>query len=117
MNSKKIIDAIRKINPNAEVSVSGNDINNITWENGTTPISKDDIETQFPIVELEIALKDLREKRNKLLADSDWEVTMAKEKGTNLSSAFKTWRQELRDITEGLTTVEEVEGVVFPTKP
>jgi len=59
----------------------------------------------------------LRKDRNKLLADSDWEVTMAKEKGTNLSSAFKTWRQELRDITEGLTTVEEVEGVVFPTKP
>ena len=34
----KIIDAILKINPNAEVSISGNDINQITWENGTTPI-------------------------------------------------------------------------------
>lgn len=65
----------------------------------------------------QIALKHLRLERNKLLADSDWEVTMAKEKGTNLSSAFKTWRQDLRDITEGLTTVEEVEGVVFPEKP
>ena len=63
------------------------------------------------------ALEKLRNKRNKLLTDSDWEVTMAKEKGTNLSSAFKTWRQDLRDITEGLTTVEEVEGVVFPEKP
>ena len=66
---------------------------------------------------LEQALKSLRLQRNGLLADSDWEVTMAKEKGTNLSSAFKTWRQELRDITEGLTTVEEVEGVEFPEKP
>ena len=63
------------------------------------------------------AILKLRKDRNKLLADSDWEVTMAKEKGTNLSSAFKTWRQDLRDITEGLTTVEEVEGVVFPEKP
>jgi hypothetical protein len=63
------------------------------------------------------AIEKLRNDRNKLLADSDWEVTMAKEKGTNLSSAFKTWRQDLRDITEGLTTVEEVEGVVFPEKP
>ena len=27
----KIIDAILKINPNAEVSISGNDINQITW--------------------------------------------------------------------------------------
>ena len=66
---------------------------------------------------LDRTLTTLRNKRNKLLIDSDWEVTMAKEKGTNLSSAFKTWRQDLRDITEGLTTVEEVEGVVFPTKP
>ena len=66
---------------------------------------------------LDRALNDLRKDRNKLLADSDWEVTMAKEKGTNLSSAFKTWRQDLRDITEGLNTAEEVEAVEFPEKP
>ena len=43
----KIIDAILKINPNAEVSISGNDINQITWENGTTPIPKADIEAKM----------------------------------------------------------------------
>ena len=43
----KIIDAILKINPNAEASVSGNDINQITWENGTTPIPKADIEAKM----------------------------------------------------------------------
>ena len=44
-----IIKAILKINPNAEVSVSGNDINTckITWHNGTTPISKADIEAKM----------------------------------------------------------------------
>ena len=63
------------------------------------------------------SITNLREKRNKLLADSDWEVIMAKEKGTTLSSAFKTWRQDLRDITDGLTTVEEVKAVEFPEKP
>ena len=112
-----ITKAILKINPNAVVSVSNNDIDTIEWHNGTTPISKLDIEAKLPLVEFETSLKNLRKDRNKLLADSDWEVTMAKEKGTNLSSAFKTWRQDLRDITEGLTTVEEVEGVVFPEKP
>ena len=50
-----IIKAIKKINPTAEVSVSAEDINQITWENGTTPISKADIEEQLPIVEQEIA--------------------------------------------------------------
>ena len=63
------------------------------------------------------AILKLRKDRNKLLLDSDWEVTMAKEKGTTLSASFKNWRQELRDITEGLTTVEEVEAVEFPEKP
>ena len=43
----KIIKAIQKINPTAEVSVSGEDINSIVWENGTTPISKADIEVKM----------------------------------------------------------------------
>ena len=42
-----VIKAILKINPTAEVSVSGDDINTITWENGTTPISKADIEAKM----------------------------------------------------------------------
>ena len=63
------------------------------------------------------AMANLRQKRNRLLANCDWEVIMAKEKGTTLSAGFKTYRQDLRDITEGLTTVEEVEAVEFPTKP
>ncbi len=42
-----ITDAILKINPNAEVSVGGNDINSITWLNGTTPIPKADIEAKM----------------------------------------------------------------------
>ena len=50
----KIIRAIQKINPTAEVSVSAEDINSIVWENGTTPISVADIQAQIPIVEAEI---------------------------------------------------------------
>ena len=42
-----VIKAILKINPNAEVSVSDNDVNTIVWENGTTPISKADIEAKM----------------------------------------------------------------------
>jgi len=43
----RIIEAIYLINPDAQVSVSGDDINSIVWENGTTPISKSDIETKL----------------------------------------------------------------------
>tara|TARA_R100000353_G_scaffold43876_1_gene35247 strand:- start:37 stop:324 length:288 start_codon:yes stop_codon:yes gene_type:complete len=55
----------------------------------------------------------LRDKRNDLLAETDFyalsDVTMSPE--------METYRQELRDITNGLTTVEDVKAVVFPTKP
>jgi hypothetical protein len=52
-----IIKAIKKINSNAEVTIKGNDINTceIDWLNGTTPISKADIEAMIPTVETEIA--------------------------------------------------------------
>jgi hypothetical protein len=109
----KIIKAILKINPTAEVSVSGDDINTIEWHNGTTPIPKADIEAQFPIVELDIAMETLRAKRNKLLQDTDHYALSDQ----SLSDDMRTYRQALRDITEGLSTVEQVEAVVFPTKP
>jgi hypothetical protein len=49
----KIIKAVQKINPTAEVSVSGEDINSIVWENGTTPISKADIEAKMAELQAE----------------------------------------------------------------
>ena len=39
--------AILKINPNAEVTIKNSDINSIEWHNGTTPISKADIEAKM----------------------------------------------------------------------
>ena len=48
-----VIKAILKINPNAEVSVSDNDINTIVWENNTTPISKSDIEAKMEELQTE----------------------------------------------------------------
>ena len=50
-----VIKAILKINPNAKVTVNSNDVNQTTWHNGTTPISKADIEAMIPTVEAEIA--------------------------------------------------------------
>ena len=48
-----IVKAILKINPNAEVVVRGNDINNIEWHNGTTPISVSDIQAKMVEVQAE----------------------------------------------------------------
>jgi hypothetical protein len=59
------------------------------------------------------AMEDLRIERNRLLQETDFygasDMTM--------SSEMTTYRQQLRDLTNGLTTVADVEAVVFPTKP
>jgi len=69
------------------------------WSNNNSPFS--------------LAMKNLRSKRNAKLKETDFyalsDVTM--------SSEMETYRQELRDLTNGLTTVEQVEAVTWPTKP
>ena len=108
-----IIEAILKINPNAKVSVNAEDFEQITWYDGTTPISKSDIEAQFPAVELDNAMADLRQKRNAKLEETDFHGLS----DNSMSAEMTTYRQELRDLTNGVTTKEEAEAVVFPTKP
>jgi hypothetical protein len=50
-----IVEAIKKINPNAEFVIKGNNLDTcvITWHNGTTPISKADIEAKMVEVQAE----------------------------------------------------------------
>ena len=59
------------------------------------------------------ALADLRAKRNRLLAETDYyalsDVTM--------SDDMKTYRQNLRDLPAGKDTVEKCENATWPTKP
>ena len=59
------------------------------------------------------AMSSLRAKRNSLLAATDFYALS----DNTLSAAMTSYRQSLRDLTEGLSTVEQVNSVVFPTKP
>jgi len=55
----------------------------------------------------------LRKKRNNLIAETDY-LALSDQ---TMSAEMTTYRQALRDITNGLTTVADVEAVVFPEKP
>ena len=59
------------------------------------------------------AMADLRQKRNSLLTATDY---LALSDNT-LTTEMSTYRQSLRDLTNGLTTLDEVNAVTFPTKP
>ena len=73
----------------------------------------DNAETAYANGAYDRAIADMRSKRNRLLAETDFyalsDVTM--------SDDMKTYRQDLRDLPSGLTTVEEVNNVTWPTKP
>ena len=60
-----IIEAILKINPNAEVTVKGNDINTckIEWLNGTTPIPVADIEAKMTELQAEYNANEYQRER------------------------------------------------------
>ena len=77
-----IIEAILKINPNAIVHVRGDDINTceIDWLEGTTPISKADIEAKMA------------------------ELPTAEEEATQTESDGASGKQKLKDL--GLTDAE-----------
>ena len=77
-----IIDAILKINPNAKVTVVGSDIDTceIQWLEGTTPISKADIEAKMA------------------------ELPTAEEEATQTETDKSSGKQKLKDL--GLTDAE-----------
>ena len=66
-----------------------------------------------PEEEFELSMMRLRSERNSLLAKTDWYANS----DVTMSEAMKIYRQKLRDITQGLTTAEEVDAVVFPDVP
>ena len=96
-----IIKSILKINPNAEVTVRGDNINTceIEWHNGTTPIPKADIEAKMVEVQAEYDANQYQRDRaiaypsiqdqldmqywDKVNGTTNWEDAIAKVKSDN----------------------------------
>ena len=75
--------------------------------------ARDAEETAWANGAFDRAIAELRVRRNSLLAETDFygnsDVTM--------TSDMTTYRQNLRDLTNGLSTVDDVNNVTWPTKP
>ena len=76
-------------------------------------VARDAEEAAWAAGAFDRAMVGLRSDRNRNLSATDWyglqDVTM--------SDAMTAYRQDLRDLPAGLTTVEEVQAVTWPTKP
>ena len=81
----------------------------LKWD-GTKIVKDDDALTAYQTAE---KWKDIRSQRDALLSDTDWVVVKAKETGGNISSAWKKYRQDLRDVP----TQSDPDKITWPTKP
>ena len=79
--------------------------------------ARDNEETAWANAAPARALADLRDKRNRLLQTSDWEIMQELEKGNAISDNMKTYRQALRDLPNGKDTVAKCTNATWPTKP
>jgi len=84
-----------------------------SWNLDIPKPSLESLEQYDSECDLEFALENLRFKRNSLLAQTDY-LALSDQ---TMSAEMTTYRQALRDITNGLTTVADVEAVVFPERP
>ena len=91
----KLVDGIQI--PLSAEEIAQRQADDLAWQNGA----------------FDRAMSSLRAKRNSLLAATDY---LALSDNT-LSAAMSSYRQSLRDITENLNTVADVNAVVFPVKP
>ena len=96
---------------------------NIDWDKsvytGTIPTKAEVDAEQQKLLDGE-AMKRLRIHRDNLLKETDWVVTKASETGVAETTAWKTYRQELRDLPSSATP--EIDGmfiknVTWPTRP
>tara|TARA_Y100000593_G_scaffold91898_1_gene181940 strand:+ start:1023 stop:1310 length:288 start_codon:yes stop_codon:yes gene_type:complete len=61
------------------------------------------------------AIAELRSRRNQLLASSDW--TQLPDVALVEDEAWEQYRADLRNLTDGLSTADDVAGVTWPTAP
>lgn len=105
-------DALMSLCPGAEWVMTG-DV--LSWRdaNQAEPTS-DAIAAEVTRLQELAPWNKLRQQRNRLIADTDWEIVKHKELGTNISTALKTYRQELRDLP---ANTSDPANPVWPTKP
>ena len=119
-----LVKALIALAPNSSFSVNGDTYADIIWK--STEVTKPtETEVNNKIAELQNAepMRLLRIERDQRLASCDWRIIMAKETGSNIPAAWKTYRQALRDLPASASPKLDSNGdldyssVTWPTEP
>ena len=92
-------------------------INNIVRDMTAEEQAAYDARQVTPLSALNQSLTDLREDRNRMLQECDWIELNNAPLTSSKKTEWQTYRTKLRDITNGLDTVDKVKAVIWPTKP
>ena len=121
---KKVVFALYELRPGSKWTFTGEDYEGLDWKDDTqTKPTQNELFTK--VVELENAepMQLLREERDRRISECDWIVTRAKETGSNIPTAWKTYRQALRDLPASADPKLDSEydldlsSITWPTKP
>ena len=122
VNKRVYTQAIVELRPGAEWSYVGGEL--IWQDESQTRPTDDEINTKYnEWITSKYPMKLLRDERDRLIAESDWRVIKAKETSTNIPTAWKTYRQALRDLPSTQTPVLDsnspvgISSVTWPTPP
>jgi len=75
--------------------------------------ARDNEEAAWTAGAFDRAIAEVRSKRNRLLAETDFHGMS----DNTMASDMTTYRTNLRDITNGVTTQSHIDAISWPTKP
>ena len=119
-----IQEALESLKPNANWCMSGREYSGLIWQDESqTKPTEDEINAKITELKTAKPMELLREERDRLIGQSDWRITKAKETSTNIPAAWKTYRQALRDLPASSTPKLDsndnldMSSVTWPTPP
>ena len=114
------VDALLSLKPNAEFSWAGTEIySELNYLSSDTPPTESELDTEVTRLNNLEPMRLLRKERNLRLAATDWRASS----DLTLSDAWKTYRQDLRDLpasaspTVGSDGALDLTSVTWPTEP
>jgi len=119
-----IYDVVEILKPNSNYNIRSDEYSGLEWlDSADTKPTESEINNKISELDAAEAMRLLREERNVLLSETDWMVIKSQETGVAIPDAWKTYRQELRDLPASSTpTLDEnyeldLTSVTWPTKP
>ena len=115
--------ALQSLKPTQSWSWSGTDYSGLVWSDSESAPTESEINAELTRLTTEEPMRLLRIERNKLLAACDWVVLTDSQLSTTKKTAWKTYRQSLRDLPASASPKLDANGnldmssVTFPTEP